>query len=41
MPLLFDMPLEKLQTYKGCNPKPDDFDAFWEKSIEELNQKNL
>lgn len=37
MPLLFDMPWEELQTYKGCNPKPDDFDAFWEKSLEEMN----
>ena len=37
MPLLFDMPLEKLQTYKGCNPKPDDFDAFWDNAIEEMN----
>lgn len=37
MPLLFDMSWEKLQTYKGCNPKPDDFDAFWENAIEEMN----
>jgi len=28
MPLLFDMPLEKLRTYQGLNPRPDDFDAY-------------
>jgi len=31
------MPWEELQTYKGCNPRPDDFDAFWEKALEEMN----
>jgi len=37
MPLLFDMPLENLQTYKGSNPRPDDFDLFWEKALDEMN----
>ncbi len=36
MPLLFDMPLEKLKVYKGTNPKPKDFDQFWDKSIAEM-----
>jgi cephalosporin-C deacetylase len=36
MPLMFDMSLEELKTYKGTNPKPDDFDAFWDQSLEEL-----
>ncbi len=36
MPLLFDMPLEKLEAYEGTNPRPDDFDAFWERSLEEM-----
>lgn len=36
MPLMFDMPLEKLKTYQGVNPRPDDFDAFWEQSIAEM-----
>lgn len=36
MPLLFDMPWEQLQTYQGCNPKPKDFDAFWDKSLKEM-----
>lgn len=36
MPLTFDFPLEKLKTYQGINPKPDDFDAFWDKSLSEM-----
>ncbi len=31
-----DMPLEKLKEYKGRNPRPADFDAFWDKSLAEL-----
>ncbi|MCX7591178.1 MAG: acetylxylan esterase [Kiritimatiellae bacterium] len=36
MPLLFDMPLEKLRTYQGRNPCPADFDQFWERSLQEM-----
>ena len=36
MPLLFDMPLEQLNEYQGINPRPDDFDAFWDRSLEEM-----
>jgi cephalosporin-C deacetylase len=36
MPLLFDMPMEKLHQYQGTNPKPDDFDSFWDDSIAEM-----
>jgi cephalosporin-C deacetylase len=36
MPLVFDLPLEELKTYQGCNPRPDDFDAFWERSLAEM-----
>ena len=36
MPLLFDMPWEKLQDYAGTNPKPSDFDDFWEKGLAEI-----
>jgi cephalosporin-C deacetylase len=35
MPLV-DMPLEKLRTYAGRNPRPDDFDAYWERSLAEM-----
>lgn len=34
--MLIDMPLEKLKTYKGINPRPADFDAFWDRSIKEM-----
>ena len=36
MPQL-DMPLSKLQEYMGRTPCPADFDAFWEKSLAEMN----
>ena len=36
MPQL-DMPLAKLQEYMGRTPCPTDFDAFWEKSLAEMN----
>ena len=36
MPLTFDLPLEQLTTYQGKNPCPGDFDAFWEKSLAEM-----
>ena len=35
MPIL-DMPLSKLKTYQGINPCPPDIDAFWDKSIAEM-----
>ena len=37
MPLSFDMPLEKLQTYTGSNPKPTDFDSFWDNKLNDLD----
>jgi cephalosporin-C deacetylase len=36
MPLTFDLPLEQLRTYQGTNPKPADFDAYWERALEDL-----
>jgi cephalosporin-C deacetylase len=36
MPLTFDLPLEKLKTYQGINPKPADFDMFWDRGIAEM-----
>ncbi|MBO5008120.1 MAG: acetylxylan esterase [Clostridia bacterium] len=35
MPLI-DMPLEELKTYRGVNPKPTDFDKYWEESLAEM-----
>ena len=37
MPLTFDFPLEELKTYQGCNPRPSDYDKFWDKSLEEMH----
>lgn len=31
-----DMPLEELKLYQGTNPCPNDFDAFWDHSLEEV-----
>lgn len=35
MPLI-DMPLEKLQQYEGRNPRPVDFDTYWEQALTEM-----
>jgi cephalosporin-C deacetylase len=35
MPLV-DKPLSELQTYQGINPKPDDFDRFWDDALAEM-----
>ena len=35
MPLL-DLPLDKLTAYQGRNPRPADFDAFWQRGLAEL-----
>ena len=36
MPML-DMPLEQLKTYQGTNPRPKDFDAYWDRALAEMN----
>lgn len=36
MPLI-DKPLPELELYFGTNPKPADFDTYWEESLEELD----
>jgi len=36
MPLTFDLPIEQLRTYQGKNPRPSDFDSFWDKSLAEI-----
>lgn len=36
MPLV-DLPLDKLKTYAGRNPKPADFDQFWDDALAEMN----
>jgi len=36
MPIV-DMPLEELYQYQGRNPKPDDFDEFWDSALAEMH----
>ncbi len=36
MPLMFDMPLEELWSYTGTNPRPADFDTYWDQALAEL-----
>jgi cephalosporin-C deacetylase len=35
MPLV-DMPLERLREYQGRNPKPQDFESFWDDALSEM-----
>lgn len=37
MPLTFDFSLDKLQTYTGINPRPADFDTFWDSALAEMH----
>ena len=34
--MLVDMPIEKLLVYEGKNPKPSDFDKYWDDSLAEM-----
>ena len=36
MPAL-DMPIKELEKYQGVNPKPADFDKYWDESIAVIN----
>ena len=33
----FDLPLKELRSYRGTNPKPDDFDDYWARALGELD----
>lgn len=35
MPII-DLPLEQLYAYSGRNPRPDDFDEYWERALAEM-----
>jgi cephalosporin-C deacetylase len=35
---VFEMPLEELRSYRGINPKPEDFDEYWQRALEELRE---
>jgi cephalosporin-C deacetylase len=34
---IFDLPLDQLACYTGRNPKPDDFDTYWDRALRELD----
>jgi cephalosporin-C deacetylase len=36
MPLTFDLPLPELRQYRGTNPRPADFDAYWDEALREM-----
>jgi cephalosporin-C deacetylase len=36
MPLTFDYSLEECAVYQGINPRPADFDAYWERALNEM-----
>ncbi len=36
-----DMSLQQLQSYTGSSPKPPDFDAYWERALQELERQPL
>jgi len=33
---MFDLPFEQLADYNGMNPRPDDFDRFWDSALDEM-----
>ena len=40
MPLCFDFSLERLQTYTGINPRPADFDIYWDRALAEMRAQD-
>ena len=34
---MLELPLRELRNYRGISPKPEDFDAYWDKAIGELD----
>ncbi|WP_046214454.1 acetylxylan esterase [Paenibacillus wulumuqiensis] len=36
-----DMPLEQLKQYMGSSPIPDDFDAYWDRGLAELDRQTM
>ncbi|MBE7030698.1 MAG: acetylxylan esterase [Ruminococcaceae bacterium] len=40
MPMI-DMPIEQLREYRGINPRPSDFDAYWDRALAELDATDL
>lgn len=37
MAALFEKPLKELKVYQGVNPRPEDFDDYWDRALAEMN----
>lgn len=37
----WDLPLKELQAYTGTNPRPADFDAYWDRALGEVTRTEL
>ena len=37
---VFEMPLEELRLYRGTNPRPADFDLYWEQALGEMHDQD-
>ena len=33
-----DMPLDQLKQYQGINPRPEDFEAYWDRALREMRE---
>src|SRR5689334_7997419 len=38
---LFDLPLDELRGYRSASAEPEDFDAFWAKTLQEAREHDL
>ncbi|MFI6492989.1 acetylxylan esterase [Streptomyces sp. NPDC050564] len=38
---LFDLPLDELRDYRSASAEPEDFDAFWAKTLQEAREHDL
>lgn len=38
---LFDLPLDELHAYRSASAEPEDFDAFWSKTLQESREYEL
>lgn len=38
---VFEMPLSELHAYQGVNPKPHDFETYWDESVAEMHALGL
>src|SRR6266851_1305387 len=34
---VFELPLDQLRSYEGRNPRPDDFDDYWARGLDEVS----